>query len=305
MDDTLLGDLPAPGFSGGRTLVIAMSGWNDAGEAASTAVTVLSRQLELTRTVATFDGDAYYDYSSTRPRLVRDAAGKRSLEWPRTVIRAAATSQTDSAARILPNASRLFLLTGAEPSMHWRRYAREVVAACIEADISRIVVVGALLADAPHTRDIPVIMTTDDEATQDEFGIEASQYEGPTGIMSAITELAAAEGIISLSMWAQVPHYAVTPEAVSPTAVLALIQQLERVLQVELDGSSFAEAGEHWREQVSEAIAMDDELVQYVKFLEQARDTVDSDAASGDAIAAEFERFLADEQPGEESESSS
>lgn len=302
IEHTLFDGLEQTGFAAGRTLIISMTGWNDAGDAASTAVLSLVRQLKLSRTVAEFDDDEFYDYAATRPRIVRNDDGERALAWPGTTIVAAEQPQTDAAARVLPNASRLYALIGAEPSMRWRKYAREIVDVCVRESISRILVVGALLADTPHTRDIPVIMTSETAEFQDEFGIDASQYEGPTGVMSAILEQAHRQNIRSMSMWAQVPHYASAPDAASPKAILAVMNSMQEVLRVSLDTESFAEAGEHWEAQISNAIAMDDDLMQYVKFLEQARDTVDSDAASGDAIAAEFERFLADESPSDDSE---
>ena len=302
MNDALFDANEQPEFAHGRTLVIAMSGWNDAGEAASTAVSAMMRQLAFNHVCATFDDDAYYDFAAARPHIVRSEDGTRSLRWPSTKIHSAPEPQTEADAKQSPNPTRLYALTGTEPSMRWRQYSKKIVDYCLQEQISRIVVVGALLADTPHTRDIPVQLTSDDAAIQREFGIDSSQYEGPTGIMSAITELAAAEGIPALSLWAQVPHYASTPDSVSPKAVFALMRELERVLQVSLDTASFVEAGQHWQAQVSNAIAMDEELQHYVTFLEQARDTVESDAASGDAIAAEFERFLADETPRDDND---
>lgn len=302
MENSLFDGLEQAGFAGGRTLVIAMNGWNDAGEAASTAVTALARQLDLNRVVATFAGDDFYDYCTARPRIVRQDDGQRILEWPATKVHAAKHPQPNAAARVLPNANRLYLLTGAEPSMRWRQYASEVVEFCQREEIDRLVVVGALLADTPHTRDVPVIRTSEDESVQQEFDVESSQYEGPTGAMTAIVERARQAGIVALSLWAQVPHYAAAPEASSPKAILALLNALAEILLVEVDIDSFVEASSHWETQVTNAIAMDDEMTQYVKFLEQARDTVDSEAASGDAIAAEFERFLADESPRDEGE---
>lgn len=269
-------------FAAGNTLVVALQGWNDAGEAASSAATELQEQLNIDLLVERFESEDFFDYSVARPRVEFAGDGRKVIRWPGATLAGPVRG------------GRIYTLTGVEPNFRWRRYASEVVAASERIDISSIVLVGALLADAPHTRDIQVSLSSDNEGPQHELGIEASAYEGPTGVLSAIAEEAHGAGIQIVSMWASVPHYAQTPELPNPKATLSLVNELAKLLKVELKSDHLREEATTWEERVSEAVEADDELRGYVEYLEQTRDVVDSEEATGDAIAAEFERFLAD-----------
>lgn len=288
--------LPLPDFDGpaafaaGKTLVIALQGWNDAGEAASSAVAEVQEQLNIDLLVERFESEDFFDYTVARPRVEFAGDGRRVIRWPGTTLAAPVRE------------GRIHTLTGVEPSFRWRRYASEMIAVCERIDISSIVLVGALLADAPHTRDILVHLSSDDAAAQHELGLESATYEGPTGILSVLAEEAHSAGIQVVSMWASVPHYAQTPELPNPKATLSLVTELAKLLKIELNADHLRVEASDWEQKVSEAVEADDELSGYVKYLEQTRDVVDSEAATGDAIAAEFERFLADDKdaPGDQ-----
>ena len=276
-------------FSTDRTLLVALRGWNDAGEAASTAVTRVEEGEDLDRLVVTIDDEVYFDYAVARPRVETAADGRRVLRWPGVRI-AGARGDVEQ---------RLYTLTGIEPSLRWRSFAAEIVNACRIEGINNIVIVGALLADAPHTRDIRVSVTSDDPQVRSLLGIDPSTYEGPTGIPSVLAEAARAVGMRVVSLWAAVPHYtSAGTDWHAPKATLALLDELAKLLEIEFDRSDLEEEAEIWEDRVDDAVAADDELVAYVRYLEDARDVMDSEAATGDAIAAEFERFLAkDDDP--------
>ncbi|MFD2758656.1 proteasome assembly chaperone family protein [Gulosibacter faecalis] len=269
-------------FASGNTLVVALQGWNDAGESASAAVSELQDQLDVDLLVERLEDEDYFDYTVARPRVELGGDGQRVIRWPGATIAGPVRG------------GRIYTLTGVEPNFRWRRYASEVIAACERVDISSIVLVGALLADAPHTRDILVYLSSDDEGPQRELDIEGSTYEGPTGVLSAIAEEAHRAGIEVVSMWASVPHYAQSPELPNPKASLSLVNELAKLLKVDISSDHLRDDASAWEERVTEAVESDDELRGYVEYLEQTRDVVDSEAATGEAIAAEFERFLAD-----------
>lgn len=269
-------------FATDRTLIVALRGWNDAGEAASEAVSRIEETYGLDRLVVTIDDEIYYDYGSFRPRIETDAEGRRVLRWPGARIAAAPADRQQ----------RLYTLTGLEPTLRWRSFAAEVIAACRLEGIRNLIIVGALLADAPHTRDIRVSVTSDDVQVRSLLGIDASTYEGPTGIPSAIAEAARAVGMPVVSLWAAVPHYTSVPEGDSPKATLALLDELAELLHIEVDRRELETDAETWEQRFDEAVADDDDLVAYVRYLEEARDVMDSEAATGEAIAAEFESFL-------------
>ncbi|QUY61542.1 PAC2 family protein [Gulosibacter molinativorax] len=280
-------------FRAGRTLVLAMLGWSDAGEAASEAVDELQQYIGVNRVISRIDDEDYYDYSMQRPRSEFNANNERVIRWPATTMTGPIIPQSVEDAALDPDIHRIYTLTGSEPSLRWRSYAREVIELIQRESITRIVIVGALLADAPHTRDIQVFLTSDDPVVRRDLGIEESKYEGPTGIPGVLSHAAREAGLQVVSMWASVPHYTSNADNSSPKAQLAILDKLSELLGFEFDRGELLAEALAWEKQITEAVDADEDLRTYIRYLEEARDVVDSEAATGDAIAAEFERFLA------------
>lgn len=261
-------------------LLAAFEGWNDAGEAASIAVRHLTKVWGA-QPLGELDPQTYYDFQVNRPRVDRDSNGLRRISWPTTRLYAAtATSMGRDA----------ILVHGIEPSTNWRGFVGEILSAARGLGVSQIVTLGALLADVPHTRPIPVSLTSEDEALQRRHGAVISDYEGPTGIIGVLADAAGQVGLAPLACWAAVPHYAGGPP--SPKAALALLAQLERVLDVSIPQGELADAAAAWERSVDELAESDEEVAEYVQTLEQATDSADLGAPSGDEIAREFERYL-------------
>ena len=282
---------------GGRILVVAFEGWNDAGEAASGAVKTLKDQLDVVP-IAEVDPELYFDFQFNRPIVTDDEEGRRRLIWPSAVMLGPARpGQVGDALAgdadldvTGDNAGNIFLLLGTEPSRSWRSFTAEIMDAALAADIGVIVFLGAMLADVPHTRPISVFASSENAAVRAELGIERSTYEGPVGILSALAEGAEDMGIPTVSIWASVPHY--VHNAPSPKAVLALIDKLEELVDVTIPRGELVEEASAWEAGIDALAAEDEEMAAYIQQLEQARDTVDSPEASGEAIAQEFERYL-------------
>ena len=260
-------------------LVAAFEGWNDAGDAATTA---LEHLIELwgADAVAALDPEDYYDFQVNRPRVTIDG-GRRRISW-RTTRLLVATGTTLG--------RDVVLVHGVEPSFRWRAFAIELMEFAQNAGVELVLTLGALMADVAHTRPIPVTATSDQEEVRARFGVEASTYEGPTGIVGVLADAAVQVGLPSVSAWAAVPHYAGhTP---SPKAVAALLRRLETLLDTTIDLGGLDVDAQAWQQTVDEIAAGDPEIAEYVEALEQAQDAVDLPEASGDAIAKEFERYL-------------
>ena len=178
-------------------MLAAFEGWNDAGEAASDALRYLNK-LWGGKKVGAIDADEYYDFQFTRPTIRRTAAGERKIKWPSTRIFKA--SVPDS------NVDVIFV-QGTEPSYKWRAYTAELLVHAEALHVDYVILVGALLADVPHSRPIPVSTSTDDAALRERMDLEASQYEGPVGIVGVLGEVALLAGLPTVSLWAAVPHY--------------------------------------------------------------------------------------------------
>ena len=261
-------------------MLAAFEGWNDAGEAASDALRYRNK-LWGGKKDGAIDADEYYDFQFTRPTIRRTAAGERKIKWPSTRIFKA--SVPDS------NVDVIFV-QGTEPSYKWRAYTAELLVHAEALHVDYVILVGALLADVPHSRPIPVSTSTDDAALRERMDLEASQYEGPVGIVGVLGEVALLAGLPTVSLWAAVPHY--VAQAPSPKAQLALLHRVEELLQVPLDTTELVEEADAWERGVDELATEDPEIAAYVRQLEEAKDTADLPEASGESIAREFERYL-------------
>jgi proteasome assembly chaperone (PAC2) family protein len=261
-------------------MLAAFEGWNDAGEAASDALRYLNKTWG-GKKVASIDADEYYDFQFTRPTVRRTASGERKIKWPSTRLYKASAPGS--------NVDVIFI-QGTEPSYKWRAYTAELLVHAEALHVDYVILVGALLADVPHSRPIPVSTSTDDSALRERLNLEASQYEGPVGIVGVLSEVSLLAGIPTVSLWAAVPHY--VAQAPSPKAQLALLHRIEELLQVPLDTHELAEEAEAWERGVNELATEDPEIAAYVRQLEEAKDTADLPEASGESIAREFERYL-------------
>jgi len=261
-------------------LLAAFEGWNDAGNAATTALLYL-RDLWGATLERELDPEEYHDFQVNRPVVQTTEDGRRELTWPSTTVSVATAPRSGR---------KVVIVHGIEPSMRWRSYCRELVAAAHELGVRTVVTVGALLADVPHTRPIPITLTSDDPAVQAVLDVEPSSYEGPTGIVGVLQHAAAEEGFHALSLWAAVPHYVAHPP--SPKATVAILSRLEEILGEPIELGSMPEDAAAWQTGVDELASEDPEIAEYVQQLEEAKDTVELPEASGEAIAREFERYL-------------
>jgi hypothetical protein len=288
-------------FAHGRILVVAFEGWNDAGDAASNAVRTLEEQLELSP-IMSIDPEDYFDYQFNRPTVSLDDDGARVLEWPGVSLYGPAGADTASTS-LVPglagdaeidvtgaNGGNVYLLIGSEPSRGWKTFVTEILEAVEANGITSIVFLGAMLADVPHTRPISVFVSSENPAVRHALSIERSSYEGPVGILSVLGEAAERAGIPTLSIWASVPHY--VHNAPSPKATLAIIDKLEEVIDVVIPRGDLVDEAAAWETGIDALASDDDDMTSYIEQLEQARDTVDSPEASGEAIAHEFEKYL-------------
>ena len=276
----------------GRILLVAFEGWNDATEAASGALRAISDQLKA-QTLEAVDPEDYYDFQFSRPLLELDDDGNRSLIWPGTELLQA----SKEGLKANPGAENLFLLIGTEPSRRWISFAAEIMEMVQDREIDAVVMLGAMLADVPHTRPMPIFKSSQNAAMQQMFGLEKSKYEGPVGILTVLSQAFEAEGIPVLSVWGSVPHYVHNTQ--NPKASLGFLSELSSLTAMEFDTSALAETAFEWERSIDEISESDEEMASYIEQLEASRDAYESELASGDAIARELERFLKDRPEAE------
>ncbi len=286
------------------TMVCAFEGWNDAGDAASTAVSFLSTALG-GRRLAHIDTEEFYDFQANRPRIKLVADGdRREIEWPTVEVYEA----------IVPDGPRdVVLVQGVEPSLRWRSFSALVVELAEALGVRLVITLGALLADVPHTHPVSLTGFASDPGLLEQMGAHRrSDYEGPTGIVGVLHSAAAAAGLSSMSLWASIPHYVAA--APSPKAALALVRRLEGVVGVSVDASELEEAAASYERQVGLAVSSNPEVQAFVERLERDADgdgdgddeeelLSPEDLPSGDLLASEFQRFLRQRRDEEASES--
>jgi proteasome assembly chaperone (PAC2) family protein len=261
-------------------LISAFEGWNDA---AGAATGVLDHLIDVwdAQLIAAIDPEDYYDFQVNRPIVGTTEEGMRRITWPTTQVYVArpAGAHRD-----------VVLVRGIEPNMRWRGFCAEILAAAEDLEVAQVVTLGALLAETPHTRPIPVTGTATELDLDDRLKLEPSTYEGPTGIVGVFQDACARLDIPAVSFWAAVPHY--LPQAPCPKGTLALLTQVEDLLEIAVPLGDLLEESRAWERGVAELAEEDEDVAEYVRSLEESKDTADLPEASGEAIAREFERYL-------------
>jgi proteasome assembly chaperone (PAC2) family protein len=273
-------------------LVAAFRGWNDGAQAASLAASFLAQAWEARR-FADIDSEEFFDFQVTRPHVALEDGLTRRIDWPETAFYHAA----------IPGIERdAVLALGIEPNLRWRTFSAEIVELAGDLGVELVVTLGALLADVPHTRPAPVTGSATDPKLVEELGLASSRYEGPTGIVGVVHDACRTTELPSASLWAAVPHYASL--AASPKAALALCERLAGLLGTQFDLGDLERASEAYEQQVSEAVASDEETEAYVRQLEERRDALgdELDVPSGETLAAELTRFLREHEERREEE---
>src|SRR3954452_4659495 len=246
-------------------MIVAFRGWNDGGQGASLAAGYLAKTWDARR-VAEIDSEGFFDFQSTRPQVRLEDGIPRKIDWPETVFYHARPDGMDRDA---------VLLLGVEPNLRWRTFSGLIVDFAQELGVELFVTLGALLADVPHTREAPITGSATDPSLVEQLGLQASRYEGPTGIVGVVHDAFRQANIASASLWAAVPHY--VSLAPSPKAAGALCVRLAELLGPGIDTEELHEAAESYVSQVSEAIAADEETAAYVEELERRVDELELD----------------------------
>jgi proteasome assembly chaperone (PAC2) family protein len=267
-------------------MVCAFQGWNDAGDAASTAVAFMSTALGARR-FAQVDTEEFYDFQANRPRIKLGEEGAREIEWPGVEIFEAT----------IPRAPRdLVFVQGIEPSLRWRAFSSLLVELAEALGVQMVITLGALLADVPHTRPVAITGLASDPALLERMGASGpGTYEGPTGIVGVLHGTASDAGMPAMSLWASIPHYVAA--APSPKAALALVRRLESLVGVSVDASELEEAAANYERQVGLAVSSDPDVQAFVERLERDAESEEEsltpeDLPSGELLASEFQRFL-------------
>ncbi len=270
-------------------LIAGFTGWNDAGDAASVAITTMIEAWGADA-LAEIDPETFTDFATVRPQVRLDAERNRSIVWPKVGLWSAS----------LPGAD-VILMLGPEPALRWRLFAEQVVEVAEYFGAAMAISLGALLADVPHSRPVPLIGTASDDGLIERFELQRSQYEGPTGIVGVLQEALHRAGLPTASLWAAVPGYA--SQIPSPKASMALVERACTMIGTPAPLTRLAPEAAEYDARVAALIGDDDDMVEYLARLEQMSDGENepSDDLSSaapidpDELMNEVEQFLRDQ----------
>ena len=262
-------------------LIVALEGWNDAGDAASTTAHHLIDRWNA-ELFADIDPEEFFDFTAIRPTVEIVDGFERELHWSDTSF---------YAARLADAPFDVIVMLGVEPQMRWKTFCQQILATARALGAEMVVTMGALLADVPHTRPVQVLGTAYDEATAHKLGLKPSNYEGPTGLIGVLHAEARDAGFTAASLWAAVPSY--VPGATSPKAALALIERLTTMLDVSVYATDLEIAAVAYERQVSELVDEDEETAEFVAQLEHHYDE-EAEFLNPEELMHEVEQFLRD-----------
>ena len=289
ISEVLDADWEAVGPLRDPVLVVALRGWFDVAGVATGALewSVQDRDVVV---VGSIDPYPFFDFTQERPETYLDEDGDRHIRWP----------ENDFVVARFPEGSRdLVLMSGVEPHLQWTTFADCIVECARKLKCEVVVTVGATADGVPHTRSPHVVGSSTNTALARRLGLSRPQYQGPTGVVGVIHERLEREGITAVSLRVGVPHY--LANAQHPKSSAALLRHLEHVLGVPTAHGEMYEEIQRWEELHDAAVEGDDQTLSYLTILEDEYDRrTEETVASGESLAAEFEKFLREQQDGDE-----
>lgn len=269
------------------TLITAFEGWNDAGDAATTAASHLAGRWGCVP-VAEIDPEPFFDFTAARPTVHLDENKARRIDWPVNEVRVA---------RLDDSGTDAIVLIGTEPQLRWRTFTHQLISLAGLLGVERVITLGALLAEVPHSRDVEVYGAADDEELRDGLSLTPSTYEGPTGIVGVLSSACRDAGYRTASFWSAVPSY--MPAAPSPKAALALVNRVCTLMDAPVPTFDLEQRAKTYERELTRIVAEDEETADYVARLERAWDASQQDDTEDtslsddpDRLVAEVEKFL-------------
>lgn len=255
------------------TVIVAFTGWNDAGDAASSGVQRLIEGWQATP-LGEIDPEEFTDFATVRPHVRLDEHHHRTIVWPTVGIWSASTPGGD-----------VILMLGPEPALRWRLFCEQILGVVHRYEASMVITLGALLTDIIHTRPTQVMGTAFDDHLAERFELGSNHYEGPTGIVGVLSAMCAADGVSIASLWAAVPAYAAQID--SPKAAIALVERAAGMVGCPAPlGDLYREVADYER-RVDALVESDRDVAEYVRHLEEIADEEDDEFDDDDRLSEE------------------
>lgn len=270
-----------------RPKVLAgFSGWANAGEVSSGAVSYLKSKLNPTK-FAELDPDPFYDFTNARPYGKISEGVIKSLDF---------VTNEFYYWENLYGEHDLILFLGAEPHLRWRSFTEDFFAAFQDQDPDELILLGSFYDSTPHTREPIVSAAVNDSGARDdlaEYDLQFTDYEGPTSIHAVLEHVCQELGIPSISLWTGTPHYLPTA---NPKAWRAVMRRLLPILGLDLDIQDLRRRGDRLDKQVEQALEQNPKLQRYVRQLESSHPEEQEEPLRSDEIIKSLEDFLRQRQ---------
>jgi proteasome assembly chaperone (PAC2) family protein len=251
-------------------LVAAFAGWNDAADAATTAVRFLIDRWKPVK-FAEIEAEEFYVFTETRPTISAKKGIMRAVSWPSNHFLSLITPQFER---------DIILYLGVEPQLKWKTFSSSYLDVCKRFNVSEVLLLGAFLANIPHSMDVPISGFSSNTQTLNrliKLDVQSSRYEGPTGMIGVLQDSLRRSNIPVSSLWAAAPHYLAATPNIKVTA--ALLTHLNTFLSFDLDLSDIQADAQRFEEQITMLVERDPEASAYVhKLEEQAGAILDEDA---------------------------
>ena len=275
-------------------MIAAFAGWADGAEATTRALRFLNRTLE-TKKVAEISPEEFYDFTSTRPQTLLDYKGERYISWPSNEFHAYVPDD---------DSPGLLLFSGIEPNLKWKAYCDTVIAVADRYGVELMVTLGSLFNTVPHTRPFPVSSVVSSQQKLGKrvqaIGAFNSPYQGPTAIHTVLSDFCRQRGLDHVSLWGHGPHY--LPSMPNPKLSYTLLDKVRQLLDTDFELEDLRRAGDRFEQKATESIANNEEIVEYVRRLEEAFDAsqtpkpLPDDVPTPDEVIRDLEEFLKGER---------
>lgn len=274
------------------TLIASFRGWSDAQEGASRAMRYITRRLP-TQRFAEIDPEDFYVFTRTRPMIRYDPQGNRTIRWPYNNF-----SFWNSEEK----GQDLLFFTGVEPNLKWKTYSDTLLEIVDQCNVSRVVVLGSLIDNTPHTREPGVSGTStipEFHKMFEELGVrQGTGYQGPISMSTVFSEACKDRNLAMANLWTHCPHY--LQSAPNPRASYALLWRLIKLLQIDIDLGEMADAASTFEAEVNRALAYNSDAADYVRQLEERYDrsmgttlpSAPDELPSSDVVIQDLEEFL-------------
>src|SRR2546428_9535210 len=249
-------------------LIAAFAGWNDAADAATTSVKFLIDRWKAVK-IAEIEAEEFYVFTETRPTVHVSKGLQRSMSWPSNQFLSYAAPHFDR---------DVILYLGVEPQLKWKTFASAFLEACKHFNVSEVLLLGAFLANIPHSIDVPISGFSSNSEKLDrllEIDVHSTRYEGPTGMVGVLHDTLRRANIPVSSLWAAAPHYLAATPNIKVTA--ALLTHLNTFLSFNLDLRDIQADAQRFEEQITMLVERDPEASAYVRKLEEQAGEISDD----------------------------